>query len=212
MTDKILKEAFDRLTAIEEGDYEDYKKREGNINKQHAERGDTTLDYVGGDDRYNKQDDTPYDLDEGRMEDEEGIDVLEEIQGRLFEVIEDLTDAIRGYHPSQLSYWQSYGLAQLKIVAGSDEYATHDKSINSLIEEIREELSRGGPEDEMDDGYMDDPAGEDSMGESEETDRMRKDLDTIRQRTNPPAEEPRRRPRTSRRRGTGAADQSMRQR
>ena len=164
MTDKILKEAFDKLTAIEEG----------------------------------------------RMEDEEGIDVLEEIQGRLFEVIDDLTDAIRGYAPRQLSYWQSYGLAQLKIVAGSDEYATHDKSINSLIEEIREKLA-GEPDDYEDDG-MDDPAGEDSVGESEETDRMRKDLDTIRQRTNTPAEEPRRRTRPSRRRGTGAADQSMRQR
>ena len=211
MTDKILKEAYDKLVSIEEND---------------TGRWDDDFNYdedeMRGIDHYSEEPKTKYKTDniyadpkdepvkEGRAEDEDGIDVLEEIQGRLFEVIDDLTDAIRGYHPSQLSYWQSYGLAQLKIVAGSDEYATHDKSINSLIEEIREKLA-GEPDDYEDDG-MDDPAGEDSVGESEETDRMRKDLDTIRQRTNTPAEEPRRRTRPSRRRGTGAADQSMRQR
>lgn len=101
MTDKILKEAFDKMVSIEEG----------------------------------------------RMEDEEGIDVLEDVQQKLFAVIEELDSAIRAYVPRSHSYWQSYGLAQLKIIAGSDEYAAGDKSINNLIQDLRDDLS-GGDEDE----------------------------------------------------------------
>ena len=195
MTDKILKEAFDKMVAIEEADtgrydddfnYDDDEMRGIEYSEEPKTKYKT-------DNIYADPEDKP--IEEGRLEDEEGVDVLEEIQNNLFNLIDELTDAIRGYAPDKYSYWQSYGLAQLKIIAGSDEYAAGDKSINDLIEYLRK-----GPEDEMD--------------ESEETDRMRKDLDTIRQRTNTPAEEPRRKGSrlTGRSRGTGAADRSMRQR
>jgi len=108
VADKILKEAFDKMVAIEE---EIVDEGEPNYGALEAE-----LDGV-----------------------REGIDEFETIQEQLFEAIEALDSAIRAYAPRSHAYWQSYGLAQLKIVAGSDEYATHDKSINSLIEELRDE-------------------------------------------------------------------------
>ena len=103
MSDKILKEAFDRLSKIE----------------------------------------SRSDIVEGSDEAMEGIEVLTDIQDKLFEVIEELNDAIRAYVPNKYSYWQSYGLAQLKIVAGSDEYATRDQSINNLIKELQDNDEEG---------------------------------------------------------------------
>ena len=252
MTDKILKEAFDKMVAIEEAGNDKPRNREDNVDidaegwkaygkhknktrrkkkKKPVEENDTGRydddfnydeDEMRGIDHYSREPKTKYKTDniyadpkdepieEGRMEDEEGIDVFEDVQRKLLEVIEELDSAIRAYAPKQHSYWQAYGLAHLKTIAGSDEYLSSDRNINTLIDDLREEL-RGEPDDYDD---IDDPAGEDSMGESAETDRMRQDLDTIRQRNNAPSEEPRSRgSRLKRRgRGTGAADRSMRQR
>lgn len=104
MSDKILKEAFDKVIAIEE------------------------------------------DHDEDIMD---GIEELTELQDGMFELIERLDSAIRAYIPQKHSYWQAYGLAQLKIIAGSDEYMAGDKSINDLIKELKAEA--GGEDDEYDD-------------------------------------------------------------
>ena len=79
-------------------------------------------------------------LEEDRGEDiMDGIEELTDIQDALFEIIERLDSAIRAYVPSKHGYWKSYGLAQLKIIAGSGEYATNDESINKLIDVLKDE-------------------------------------------------------------------------
>lgn len=89
----------------------------------------------------------------------DGIEELRDIQESLFELKERLADAIRAYVPDSFEYWRSYGLAQLSIVAGSDEYMSRDESINSLIEDLegqmeetRDELEDlGGEREEIED-------------------------------------------------------------
>lgn len=70
---------------------------------------------------------------------EEAREEFEDIQNRLFQLIEELDNAIKYYLPSQHSYWEAYGLAQLKIIAGSDQYASRAESINDLIAAVDEE-------------------------------------------------------------------------
>lgn len=55
------------------------------------------------------------------------------------ELIDRLENAIQEYLPSQINYWRSYGLAHLKVIAGSSEYAASDKSIQDLIDEANSE-------------------------------------------------------------------------
>lgn len=73
---------------------------------------------------------------------EDAIDHFREIQEQLFDVIQELEHAIRTYTPHQYAYWQSYGLAQLKMIAGSDEYASKDDSINTLIKAVQDDEPR----------------------------------------------------------------------
>jgi len=72
---------------------------------------------------------------------EDAIEELEDIQRNLFELRDRLADAIRAYLPEEYDYWKSYGLAQLAVIAGSDEYMSHDESINSLISKIENKIS-----------------------------------------------------------------------
>jgi len=126
MSDKILNEAFDKMKAIEESDDPFC------IGAEAEEVVET----------YTELEEAPDNL--GQLENElenmrDGIDEFQGIQQELFEVIERLNDAIRAYAPRQHSYWKSYGLAQLSIVAGSEEFASNDKNIGSLIEELMDE-------------------------------------------------------------------------
>jgi hypothetical protein len=77
----------------------------------------------------------------------DAIELLETIQERIFEAREMLHDTIRAYIPDKLAYWESYGLAQLAIIAGDDSYMSADESISSLIKELQEEAT--GSEDEF---------------------------------------------------------------
>jgi len=98
MTDKILKEAFDKLTRLEES-------------------ADLSVDEL-----------------------QDGIEAFTELREELLEFRERLDNTIRMYAPSESSYWRSYGLGQLAIIAGSEEYASHDRNIGSLIEKLNDEL------------------------------------------------------------------------
>lgn len=71
---------------------------------------------------------------------QDGIEEMRSIQEELFELRERLHDAIAGYSPDNLEYWKSYGLAQLAVIAGSDEYMSRDESINSIIEDMEESM------------------------------------------------------------------------
>lgn len=108
MSDKILKEAFDKMVAIEEEIVDEGEPNHGQLESEAEAMRD-------------------------------GIEEFEGIQEELFELIERLDSAIRAYAPRNHAYWKSYGLAQLSIVAGSEEYASHDKNIGSLIEELTDE-------------------------------------------------------------------------
>ena len=158
MTDKILKEAFDKLTAIEEGAFDDQYGNTTNRGPSH-----TTpyreVDPNGHEAQRYKEltKDMPKkkpEVREAGVSVQQGEDIMDgieeftDIQDRLFEIIEELTDAIRAYAPRSASYWSSHGLAQLKIIAGSDEYASHDKSINSLINDLKAEA--GSADDDYD--------------------------------------------------------------
>jgi len=131
MGDKILTEAFDKIKAIEESNDPFCVGAEGDA----PANGYTEV----------KEDDGPSRLDNlGRLEHEmdnmrDGIGELTEIQEELFQIIERLNDAIRGYVPNKHAYWKSYGLAQLSVVAGTEEYLSADKNIGSLIEELTDE-------------------------------------------------------------------------
>lgn len=97
MTDKILKEAFDKIVGIEEDSGEDMM---------------------------------------------DGIDELTGIQDAMFELIERLDSAIRAYVPDNHQHWQAYGLAHLKIIAGSDGYGSSNESISTLIDKLTKEAER----------------------------------------------------------------------
>lgn len=77
-----------------------------------------------------------------RMEEiKDGVDELQDIQESLFELRERLADAIRSYSPDNYQYWKSYGLAQLAIIAGSEEYLSREENINSIIDDLKEEYA-----------------------------------------------------------------------
>ena len=114
-----------------------------NINDPKAFR--TLLESVKFEDTYAPmaEDDSLSDYDA-----EEKVAAYEEVQQELFNVISLLQSTIELYDPDKLQYWESYGLAHLKIIAGSDEYASKDESIQSLID------NAASDEDE-DEGYID---------------------------------------------------------
>jgi len=117
MGDKILTEAFDKIKAIEESDDPFC------VNEAPAEA------EIG---QFHEM--------ESQLENlRDGIQELEEIQNEFFETRERLVDAIRAYYPSQLPYWESYGLAHLAIIFGSDQYASADESIDTLIDKMRKD-------------------------------------------------------------------------
>jgi len=70
----------------------------------------------------------------------DGIEEFTGIQDEMFELIERLDSAIQEYAPDQHRYWQAYGLAHLKVIAGSDEFASNDESIGTLIKRLHDEL------------------------------------------------------------------------
>lgn len=89
---------------------------------------------------------------------EDGIEELGSIREELLELKDRLSDAIRAYAPDSYLSWKSYGLAQLDIIAGGDEYMSKDETISNLIEDlegemedIREELA-GGMDETVDTG------------------------------------------------------------
>ena len=163
MTDKILKEAFDKMVAIEEGAFDD---QYGNT----TDRGPNApkskpVERVPG----SEHDNMMKNLERGAKKRPEvreagvsvqqgedimdGIEEFTDIQDNLFELIERLDSAIRAYQPRQHSYWQSYGLGQLKIIAGSDEYmsSSSDRNISTLINDLKDELGSDEGEREIDD-------------------------------------------------------------
>lgn len=78
---------------------------------------------------------------------------FEEIQTELLELKERLSSAIRGYLPDSFQRWKAYGLAQLDVVAGGDEYMSNDESITDLIEECQERMEE--LKEEMQDAGVD---------------------------------------------------------
>jgi len=140
MSDKILTEAFDKLKAIEESEDPFCIGAKGDDEAQTYTEVTDEVTEVTEDER----------RDLSMDEIDEGIEEFQEIQREMYELKDRLTDAIRAYAPRSLSYWQSYGLAQLAIVIGSDEYASHDKSINNLISDLEDERNA---EPEGDEGF-----------------------------------------------------------
>jgi hypothetical protein len=78
-------------------------------------------------------------VDEDSADTSDGIDELQDIQAALFDIIDRLDGTIRDYVPDRYRYWRAYGLAHLKVIAGSDEYASDDESISTLINELESE-------------------------------------------------------------------------
>lgn len=72
---------------------------------------------------------------------QDAIEEFQRIQEELLSLRSELVDAIRGYAPESLARWEAYGLAQLAIVAGSDEYMSHDESINNLIGDLEDKMA-----------------------------------------------------------------------
>lgn len=72
-------------------------------------------------------------------EDEDGAAVFEELAEELLEFAHRLSNAIDQYAPDQARYWDAYGIARLKTIAGSDEYLSADESIMKLAEKVRGE-------------------------------------------------------------------------
>jgi len=157
MSDKILTEAYARLKALEEGAFDD---QYGNT----TDRGPNApqnkpVERVAGSEYDNMMNNLEGQKkrkpgNKKRVKEDsddimDGIEEFTDIQDQMFELIERLDSAIRAYAPSQHSYWQSYGLGQLKILAGSDEYASNDRSINSLIQGLKDEA--GNPDSDIDD-------------------------------------------------------------
>ena len=144
MDPKILREAFDRLTQIEEARPDQERWRDKSERKPEEER--AGLEMPGK--MHDKYDYKPYKKYNEKVKEDEssndqlqdGIDELRMIQEEFYELRDRLSDAIRSYAPSKLAYWQSYGLAQLDIIIGSDEYASAEESINTLIDSIKEEM------------------------------------------------------------------------
>jgi len=124
MSDKILTEAFDKIKAIEESD-DPFCVNEAPEAPYVIEEPES-IDHLG---------EMESQLDNLR----DGIQELEEIRDEFFDTRERLVDAIRAYYPSKLPYWESYGLAHLAIIFGSDQYASSDESINTLIDRMRKD-------------------------------------------------------------------------
>jgi len=146
MSDKILVEAYSKLKAIEEAEDpfcigakteprfgDGYKKVEEVLDVANSEM-EIDADELDLDDKPNLEEDAD------RDDLVDGIEELTEIRDELFDITERLTDAIRAYAPDELRYWSSYGLAQLKLLSGSDEFMSSDENLTTLIKKLQEKL------------------------------------------------------------------------
>ena len=88
----------------------------------------------------------------------DAINEFEHIQNEMFNIKQQLENAIRNYVPDSYEHWKGKGLAQLDIIAGGEDYMSHDESITDLIQacqvrmqEIKQEMEetsvdKGEPE------------------------------------------------------------------
>jgi predicted nucleic acid-binding Zn-ribbon protein len=161
----------------------------GHLNDRDDMRGDSSCEECGKDVfDYEEEEDTfesEGTIREGVSKEElqDGIEEVQMIQEEFYELIERLDSAIRAYAPEQHAYWNSYGLAHLKIIVGSEQYAAGDRSINDLIEYMQDELS-GEEDDAFGEGKYDELDDMKSRSEKQSGDLagLRDKLDSIKAR------------------------------